>query len=296
MQKDSFYTVNPAVNICFFAAVMLITTFVLHPVIVGVSLAAACAYTLMLKGRKAFVYMLAFVVPVVLAVSVINPLFNHEGVTVLFYLWNGNAMTYEAVIYGCVSACMFAALIMWFFCLNCVMTSDKYVYLFGRIIPTLSLVFSMVLRFVPGIISRIREVSQARRSISPDFGKNPIKGIRHGLSTVSVTVTWALEKAVNVSDSMKSRGYGLGRRTSFSVFSFDRRDCALSAIMLVCFAACVAALASKTISFRFYPSIKQTFAGWAAYGGCAAFAVLCALPVLLNIKENIAWRVLKSRI
>lgn len=152
MRRDSFYSVHPTVNMVFFITVMLTTALVLHPVLTGISFISALIYMVFLKGRKAVVFGLAFVLPLILAVAVINPLFNHGGVTVLFYLNNGNAITLEAVLYGVNSACMFAALVMWFYCLNCVMTSDKYVYLFGRAIPALSLVFSMVLRFIPRLI------------------------------------------------------------------------------------------------------------------------------------------------
>ena len=280
----------------FFAAVMLITAFVLHPVITGISLAAACTYTVYLKGRKALLFDLAFVLPLLLIVAALNPLFNHEGVTVLFFLWNGNAVTLEAVLYGAVSACMFAALIMWFYCLNAVMSADKYVYLFGRIIPVLSLIFSMVLRFVPRIFKRIAEVSRAQRSIAPPMGKSIPRGVRHGMSVLSVTVTWALESAVGVSDSMRSRGYGLPGRTSFSVFRFDGRDGLTLGVMIGSFALSVAAIALKRIWFRFYPSIKYEGLSPLALAGFIAFLILCMIPVLLNVKESISWRLLRSKI
>lgn len=296
MRRDAFYSIHPAVNMSFFIMVMLITCLVMHPVIIGISFIAACTYTVYLKGRKALFFDLVFVLPLILIVAVMNPLFNHEGVTVLFYLWNGNAVTKEAVIYGAVSACMFAALIMWFYCLNSVMTSDKYVYLFGRFIPTLSLIFSMVLRFVPRIFKRIAEVSRAQKSIAPPVKKGVITGVRHGISVLSVTVTWALESAVGISDSMRSRGYGLPGRTSFSIFRFDKRDAVISAIMLAGFVLIVTAAALKRISFRFYPSVK--YSGVSALGviGLAAFLILCFIPVLLNVKENISWRLLRSKL
>ena len=296
MRRDAFYSIHPAVNAVFFAMVMLITCLVMHPVIVGISLVSACSYTVILKGRKALLFDLAFVLPFIVIVAVMNPLFNHEGVTVLFYLWNGNAVTKEAVLYGLVSVCMFAALIMWFYCLNSVMTADKYVYLFGRAIPVLSLVFSMVLRFVPRIFKRISEVSRAQRSIAPPAGKSAVKAARHGMSVLSVTVTWALESAVNISDSMRSRGYGLKGRTSFSIYRFEKRDAVMLAGLLAVFALSAAAIAAKHIRFRFYPSIKYAPTDALSVIGFIAFALLCTAPVLLNIKENILWRLLKSRI
>ncbi|MBO4847746.1 MAG: energy-coupling factor transporter transmembrane protein EcfT [Clostridia bacterium] len=286
MRRDAFHTVHPAVDLAFFLFVMLITAFVLHPAVTGISLAAALTYAICLKGRKTLRLCLTFVLPVVVIVAVFNPLFNHAGTTVLFYMKNGNAVTMEAVLYGAVSACMFAALILWCSCLTAVMTSDKYVYLFGRAIPTLSLVFSMVLRFVPRLFARIKLVSEAQKSVAPSFGKSPIKAASHGLSVLSATVTWALESAVTVSDSMHSRGYGLPGRTSFPLFRFDRRDAVLGISMLVCFALSAAAMATGHIRFRFYPSVKYSPADALSLIGYAAFLILCITPLLLNIWER----------
>lgn len=66
----------------------------------------------------------------------------------LFYLKTG-PVTLEAIVYGLVLASMLFISILWFSCYNKVMTTDKFVYLFGRVIPALSLVLSMVFRFVP---------------------------------------------------------------------------------------------------------------------------------------------------
>ncbi|MBO4563203.1 MAG: energy-coupling factor transporter transmembrane protein EcfT [Clostridia bacterium] len=283
-------------NLAFFLFVMLITAFVLHPAVTGISLVAACIYAFYLKGRKALKFFLIFVLPVIVFVAALNPVFNHAGTTVLFYFKNGNAVTREAVLYGIVSACMFAALIMWCVCLSSVMTSDKYVCLFGKAIPTLSLVFSMVLRFVPRLFSRIKLCSQAQKSVAPSFGKNPVKAVRHGLSVLSATVTWALESAVNISDSMKSRGYGLPGRTSYSIYRFDRRDAVMGILMAVCFALSAAAMATKHIWFRFYPSVKYSGTDAFSVIGYAAFLILCMLPVILNVKENAEWRIIRSRL
>ncbi len=296
MRGDAFSRIHPAVELAFFLAVMLITAFVLHPVVTGISLIAACAYAVRLNGRRAILLALCGALPLMLFVAILNPLFNHAGTKVLFFLHNGNAVTLEAVIYGVVSAAMFAALLMWFSCLNRIMTSDKYVCLFGRVIPALSLLFSMALRFVPRFTGRIRQVLEAQRSLGPDLGKKPIPAIKRGLSALSVTTTWALESAVNVSDSMKSRGYGLPGRSSYSIYRFDGRDAVFSAVMLVCFGLSVAAMALKHISFRFYPSIKYPAVTAFSVVGCIAFFLLCTLPLWLDLMEDVKWRVISSKI
>ncbi len=296
MRRNAFCDIHPAVSFAFFMAVMLITAFVLHPVIVGISLVSAFILMVVLKGKKALLFGVCAALPLILAVALINPLFNHEGVTPLFYLKNGNAITLEAIVYGGVSACMFAALLMWFYCFNAVMTSDKLICLFGRAVPTLSLIFSMVLRFVPRLVSRIREVASARRSIAPEAGRGVINGIRHGISVLSVTVTWALESAVTMSDSMRSRGYGSGKRTSFAIFRFTLRDAVSAAVLALSAAGSVASMAAGCIKFRFYPSIKYSPASVPAALGFAAFALLCMIPVIISVKEDIEWRIIRSKL
>ena len=79
--------------------------------------------------------------PLLLFSAVLNPLFNHEGATILTYLPDGNPLTLESMLYGVSAAAMMVTVILWFSCYNSVMTSDKFLYLFGRVIPALSLLF-----------------------------------------------------------------------------------------------------------------------------------------------------------
>ena len=92
--------------------------------------------------------------------ALVNPAFNHEGATILTYLPSGNPLTLESILYGAAAAAMLAAVVTWFSCYTAVMTSDKFVYLFGRIIPALSLVLSMTLRFVPKFQAQLQVVSE----------------------------------------------------------------------------------------------------------------------------------------
>ena len=80
-----------------------------------------------------------------LLAALVNPAFNHEGATILTYLPSGNPLTLESMLYGVAAAVMLASVVLWFSSYNEVMTSDKFVYLFGRVIPALSLVLSMAL-------------------------------------------------------------------------------------------------------------------------------------------------------
>ena len=109
-----------------------------------------------------FIVIVAFFVGALLAVALLaagfNPLFNHEGATILGYWPSGNPLTLESVLYGGGTALMLLAALGWFSCLNRVMTADKWMCLVGRALPTLSLLLSMTLRLVPRFRARLEEI------------------------------------------------------------------------------------------------------------------------------------------
>ena len=165
--RDTFSSCHPVINFLYFALVLLVTMFCLHPVILGLSLAGSVVYAVYLNGQRAVRFSLAFLLPMMLLTLIINPSFNHQGITILTYLPTGNPLTLESILYGVSAAAMLAAVISWFSCYTAVMTSDKFVYLFGRVIPALSLVLSMTLRFVPKFKAQLHVVSEAQRCVGP---------------------------------------------------------------------------------------------------------------------------------
>ena len=60
--------------------------FFMHPISLAVSLFGAIAYALYLRGRRAMRLLLRFTFPMMLIAAVVNPAFNHEGITILTYL------------------------------------------------------------------------------------------------------------------------------------------------------------------------------------------------------------------
>ena len=48
-----------------------------------------------------------------------------------------------------------------------------------------------------------------------------------------------MENAVQTADSMKARGYGVKRRTTFHLFVFDSRDAAVLGLILALTGICV---------------------------------------------------------
>lgn len=292
--KDSFSGYHPLVNFVFFAEVLLFSMWFLHPACLAISAVSALAYGLYLQPRETGRLCLRFLLPVMLVTALVNPAFSHEGVTILTYLPSGNPLTLESILYGLAAAGLLAAVMLWFSCFNRVVTSDKFVYLFGRIIPALSLVLSMALRFVPRFRAQLRGVTDAQRVLGRDISRGKLtRRLRCAGTILSVMVTWALENGIDTADSMKSRGYGLPGRTAFSIYRFDRRDRLALCWFLSLGTLIAVGAAAGGFAWRWYPSIKGAPLSVPALGLFPAYAALCLSPLMLDRKEDRKWTAIR---
>ena len=292
---DTFAGFHPVVNLLFFVAVIGFAMFFTHPVCLALSLLNAFTYSVYLNGKKAIRFNLIYMLPMLLFAALLNPLFNHQGSTILTYLPDGNPLTLESILYGISASVMLVTVISWFSCFNLIMTSDKFVYLFGRIIPALSLILSMALRFVPRFREQIKIISNAQKCVGRDVSDgNIFKKMKHGIKILSIMVTWALENAIESADSMKGRGYGLPGRTAFSIFRFDKRDGYALLYILVCSAVVISGSFTGVYRFRYFPTIKGEWTGSALiiFG---AYLSLVVFPIFVNVKEDLVWRDLVRR-
>lgn len=294
--KSVFSTYHPIINFGFFCAVIGTGIFLKHPVFMGIAVVAAFAYAVMLGGKGTLKFSLCFVAPMILVFTIVNPLVNHRGDTVLFYT-EYSQITLEAALYGLVSGFMLGAILLWFSCYNKIMTSDKFVYLFGRIMPAISLIFSMVMRFVPNFKMQIEKISNAQKCIGRDVTNgNKREKLKHGMKILSIMFTWALENSIDSADSMRARGYGIKNRSTFSIYRFDRRDTSAAIFLVTMTAITLVGAVMGKCKIEFYPSIVM--ADFDLFTGivCIAYGALCFFPVLIEWKEAAVWKLSQSKI
>ena len=294
--RDVFSSYHPIVNFLYFGLVLLFSMCFMHPTCLVISMASALVYRSRLKETKTSMP-LRFVVPMAVLAAVLNPVFNHEGATILAYLPSGNPLTLESMVYGIASALLLACVIVWFSCYNEVMTSDKFVYLFGRIIPSLSLILSMTMRFVPRFSAQLKQVRQAQACIGRDMSDGRLfDKIRNALTILSIMISWSLENAIETADSMKSRAYGLPGRTAFSIYSFTERDKYALIWLGFCGVYIVCGWIAGMLRFDYYPMIKTAVPSAFSVSFMIVYLALCLTPVVLDVLEEKKWKRLQSEI
>lgn len=295
--KSEFATYHPVINFMYFTLVLVCSMFFMHPLCLIISLSCAFVYYVKLKGGKAVKTGIFYMLPMMIMAALINPAFNHEGATIIKYLSTGNPLTLESIVYGFAAAAMLAAVILWFGCYNVIMTSDKFIYLFGRVIPALSLILSMALRFVPKFRAQITEISNAQRCVGRDVSDGSIiQRARHGITILSIMITWALENSIETADSMKARGYGLPGRTAFSIYRFDKRDKKALTVIGGLGIYVIAGAVLGGVYFRYFPTMKGAGMSFFTVTVFLAYFFMCISPVVIEFWEDRKWKKLQSEI
>lgn len=294
--RDIFAEYHPFVNFIYFVFVIGFALLLIHPLAQAISLACAVCYCVSTEGKKSVSFLFRICLPMILLTAFINPAFNHEGTTILLYFRNGNPLTLESILYGLSAGTMLVTILLWFASFHRVMTSDKFIYLFGRVLPALSLVLSMSLRFVPKFTAQMSTVAEAQRSMGRDISGGSLwSRMKTAVVIFSIMITWALENAIETADSMRSRGYGLKGRTAFSIYRLEERD----KYALVWFGFCglflLAGYMLTAFGFRYFPNIRYVALDRTTIPFYCVYFGLCITPVIQGIREEQKWKTLYSK-
>lgn len=294
-QIKAFGSYHPLVLMVYFMAVLITAMFVSNPVLQTEALFGGILFCLMLQKKSEIKGNIGFYLPLFLMAALTNPLFSHNGVTPLFFM-NGNPVTLEAFVYGVAIAVMLIGVLLWCKCYSEIMTTDKFLYLFGRLIPKLSLVLSMALRFIPMLKRQMKRVSHAQKAMGLYSSKSITDRIKSGGRVFMAMIAWALENSIDTSASMKARGYGIKGRTSFSLFRFGKRDAVLLSVCIALSAVTIIQAGLGETVFYYYPRISALKVSPCAVSAYAAFGIISFLPFAIEVKEALLWKYYISKI
>lgn len=292
---SAFGGYHPLVLFVYFLSVLLIDMFLENPLMRVLALLGSSCFCICLVKKKELPGLLGFYLALLLLIAVTNPIFSHNGVTPLFFM-NGNPVTLEACIYGVAISFMLIGVMLWGKCYSILMTSDKFVYLFGRAVPKLSLVLSMALRFIPMLNRQMRATNRAQKAMGLYVSDSFVDRIKGRMHVLSAMISWSFENAMETAASMQARGYGLKGRTQFSMFRFTKRDGVLLGANLILLALVLAGAVAGDTAFAYYPRVTVWDPTPLAVLSYTAFGILSFLPFLIEVKEKLVWKYYRSKI
>ena len=278
-----FESCHPAVNFLFFAAALYGAVHFDHPVFLAIAYVSAFAYSVRRCGKRAAVVNLSFL-PLILIFGLYYSSYHHFGVTVLRQNFIGNNLTVESFVYGLVIGLRFATLCMWLEAIFRVVTSDKAVYLFGRVSPRLSLFLTILLRFIPRVGREARKINLAQKGIGRGSNQgNVFQRFINCLRIFSMLITWMISALALESDSMRSRGSLLRGRTAFSIYRFDNRDRAFVITLFTCITLTVMGVILGASKMWYNPRIIWRPLNGIGMTAAIGYLALCLLPLGLEL-------------
>ncbi len=286
MKKHIFTHYHSLIIFIYFCGVIIFTMSNLEPFYVLLSLITSGIYYAYLNGSKAFFKSMAFYIPILLIIAFINCLVNSLGLTVLFYI-KDKPITLEALCFGLCEGGMLISVIMWFACYTKVMSSDKFLGLFGKIAPTVSLMLSMVLRYIPDNILTANQIKLSQQAIMGNKPYDKKRKIKSSIRLTSVLMGYNLENSIETADSMRARGYGIKKRSAHTYEKFTYHDIISLIVIIILIALNVFFMFIKSGRFNFYPIISMPQKSISEY---LTYGILLLYPLILEAKEQILWK------
>lgn len=278
-----FERCHPAVNLLYFTAVLTGTLVFRHPLCLLISFLCAFVYSVMRGGQRALIFNVGLLPPVILF-ALYYASYNHFGVTVLRQNAVGNNITLESLVYGLVLGTAAAGVCMWFSCVYSVFTTDKVVYLFGRISPRLALFLAILLRTVPRTKREMQRMHTARCGIGRGVKQGTLlNGFLNGVRIFSMLITWLIEALSAAAQSMKSRGSRLRGRKAFSVYRFDDRDRGFAIVLFSCLTLTAMGWFLGMTAAVYDPQIRVVWPEGVSVLFYLGYLALCLLPPVLEL-------------
>lgn len=312
--KDVFSGYHPIVNVIYFFGIIILSMVIMHPIFLIISLVTSICYYVILNyvslensNSKTYKHKLYILwksiknifcfIPLILLMGLINPIFNRTGETVLFYFNSVFYITLEATLYGICAGLMILSVIVWFMCYNIIVSSDKFIYIFSGIIPSLALVISMIFRFIPKYRLQLKNIKEAQICFTDNIENQSVINKIKSLSNIYfMLIVWALENSIDTAVSMKSRGYGLKKRTSFNIYKVKSKDIIFVFIYLLMFGFIIFGAVNGEMAINFFPVIYLNNVTVFSICLYLIYTLFCSLPIILEVLGELKWKYLKSKI
>lgn len=291
--RGMFVHYSAYVNILFFIGVMFINMFFMHPVILFISFVSSLTYSLYLNGIKSLKFDLFVLLPLFLFIIIINPLVNHQGTTILFYL-NDKMITKESILYGVFAGIMIINMFLYFSSFNKVMTEDKIMSSLKFVSRKLSLIFVMTLRFVPRYKNEFNKIKISQKCLNEGLNDgNFFDRIRHGSNMMSALITFALEDGIDTADTMVARGYGLKNKSYYKREKFTKDDKFFLLFMILLLIVLVIGILNGQFYINFFPDFIFSSININNIIYFICYFIFAMIPVIIEIKEALVWNLSK---
>ncbi len=296
--RTSFSRLHPLAVVILFGCEVVLAALSFQPLCALLVFVGAELSTIQLFNGKHAGKQLVFYVPIIVAMTIINPFFSASGSTVLFSF--GTTQLYlESLVYGATSGLVLVSTLCWLECLFAVVSPLELLQRSSVCFPGLHLVVSLSAQLMPQLLTDLTTVQQIQAantaaktcdSISKTCWQsrflNAKNSIVQSAAVINAVCMSALEKSIITFQSIVSRGWGMTKhRSTWNTEVLDVYD--TLALLIFVFISVIAAVSLYMLiqAWQFYPSMPEfQLSLW--YVGLALFAVL---PAIFVCVDTVLW-------
>lgn len=284
-----FSTVHPTVCFLYYLLLFALLMLAFHPVILfiafisGVWLAALQGQGGSIRGTLRFCLLPSGIV------IVVHSVFFNVGSTPLFAI-GGKLIMLEAITYGITMSLALIVLFVWFLSYNQTMTAERFLCMAAPLLPQVALVTMISLRFVPLLKERLHQLVLIQKLRGLDvYDGSMVKRAKAGAQLLHALFSWSLQEALETADSMKARGYGVTKRSTYISWSMTRQDWLVLVYMIVTGgggAWCWLIGGHGQTAYERMIRVGWTIAEW---GSIVLLVLFLCIPLVIELKERWQW-------
>jgi energy-coupling factor transport system permease protein len=286
----NFKRMHPLVSFCYYVGAIALMIILQHPIFLGAAFLIILAINFLEDHLKGVTHWLFFMITSGILIIVLNPIFNERGRHVLFEIFH-HRITLEAAVFGIMNALLMIGVMALFVSYNEVMSPNKLLYLFSKLLPQFAVLLMLTLRFIPLMKRRLAEISavQTSKGLSMVHGKWLDKA-KTGILYVQVLLVYSLEEAIQTADSMKARGYGHGKLTSYEYFIFKKRDLFALLYLLAVFLLVLIGRMKGYGYLTIYPVMESALISPSEFFFLFLYLLFLSFPLVAGVGGYVRWR------
>jgi energy-coupling factor transport system permease protein len=171
-----------------------------------------------------------------------------------------------------------------------VISPHKWMFLLSRVFSKISFLLLMISRFVPLLLARIDPIMKVQTFMGRGIDTGSLMDrIKHGMQMFKILLSWSLEESIKTAISMKSRGFGLEKRSSFFIYTMNRKNqlhCLVCLLLITGIFIGILAGYAKVMPFT---GISQISFDIYRLLYLAVFLVFVFIPIWFEGKERLRW-------
>jgi energy-coupling factor transport system permease protein len=217
-----------------------------------------------------------------LFIIVANPLLNHNGSTLILYVPSLRLyITFEALMYGVIMALRLYGITLVLGLSNMILHPDRTFGFFSKFMGKSALLMSMTLRLFPMILNSCRSIVDAERIRGSSVNeKRFLKRVKNQGAVVTILFMGCLEDAGDMAESMYSRGYGSGKRSTYFKEILSNVDIAFIILFVAEMVLFIVLQSGGYNTMSYYPQMDNPIEHLSLI--TIVFVAICGIPAAVN--------------